>query len=203
MTLPFLLEWMSNNRKGVRLELPANGFGGISLRLGKKPIIAAVNGPAFGGGCEVVVNCDMVIASELATFSLPEVKRGVVALAGALPRLIKTAGRQRAMEMALTGRAVSAREFKEWGLCNRVVNEGMGVVDVAREYARNIAGNSPDAVTITRKGLELGWEALGVADASQTFLESWGYRIYDSPNIQEGLNAFSEKREPRWQESKL
>lgn len=95
----------------------ASGFAGLSRRTGRKPVIAAVNGICFGGGCEAIINCDMVLASRNAQFSLPEVKIGVVAQAGALPRLIRTVGRQRAMEMALTGRAITAEEAKEWGAC--------------------------------------------------------------------------------------
>lgn len=94
----------------------ASGFAGLSRRAGRKPVIAAVNGICYGGGCEAIINCDMVVASRNATFALPEVKIGVVAQAGALPRLIRTVGRQRAMEMALTGRTISAEEGKEWGM---------------------------------------------------------------------------------------
>ncbi|KAJ9635918.1 hypothetical protein H2199_008272 [Coniosporium tulheliwenetii] len=122
-----------------------SGFGALSRRSGLKPVIAAVNGLAYGGGCEIIINCDMVLASPSATFALPEVKRGVVALAGALPRLIRTVGRPRAMEMALTGRTVSAKEAESWGLINRVVEEG-GVVEAAVEMAKSVAENSPDAV---------------------------------------------------------
>lgn len=196
-------EWMANNRKGIRMRLPENGFAGLSFRRGKKPVIAAVNGPAYGGGCELAVNCDLIVASHNATFALPEVKRGVTPFGGALPRLVRTAGRQRAAEFALTGRTASAREFMDWGLCNAVVKEGECVVDKAVEYARMIAGNSPDAAIVTREGLKLGWEALSVADASRIFLEDWSNRIYDGPNMQEGLNAFTEKREPSWKDSKL
>ncbi|KAJ4252787.1 hypothetical protein NW762_010693 [Fusarium torreyae] len=138
-----LKEWMANNQKGVRMDLPESGFGGVSFRGGKKPIIAAVNGPAHGGGCEMIVNCDIVIASSTATFSLPEVKRGVTPFGGALPRIMRTIGRQRAAEMALTGRAVTADEMKEWGICNFVV-VGQSVVDKALEYARMIAGEKHD-----------------------------------------------------------
>lgn len=194
---------MSNNQNGVRMKLPENGFAGLSLRHGKKPVIAAVNGPAYGGGCEAAVNCDLVLASSSATFSLPEVKRGVTPLAGALPRIMKIIGKQRASEMALTGRVVSALEFRDWGLCNAVCQEDEDVVDKALEYAKMIIKNSPDAVIITREGLKLGWEALGVADASRLFLDGWSSRVYEGENMQEGLNAFTEKRAVRWKNSKL
>jgi enoyl-CoA hydratase/carnithine racemase len=114
---------------------------------------------------EMTVNTDLVIASDRAVFALPEVKRGVFALAGALPRLIRTVGRQRAGEMAMTGRDVGAREAMEWGLVNRVVVDEVGdgrvVVEVALEMAAVIVGNSPDSVILTRAGLLMGWEGVG------------------------------------------
>ncbi|RSL38051.1 hypothetical protein CEP53_015223 [Fusarium sp. AF-6] len=198
-----LKEWAANNKKGFPLDFPANGFGGISMRQGKKPIIAAVNGPAYGGGFEMVVNCDLVIASPAATFTLPEVKRGVVALAGSLPRLMRQIGKQRATELALTGRTATAHELRDWGLCNLIVEEGVGVVDEAIRVAKTIVDNSPDAVVITRDGLKLGWEALSADDASRAFLGGSSKRIYHGDNIQEGLTAFQERRPPRWKESKL
>lgn len=194
---------MSNNAQGIKMQLPETGFAGLSFRHGKKPVIAAVNGAAYGGGCEAAVNCDLIIAASTATFGLPEVKRGVTPFGGALPRLMKTAGKQRATEMALTGRVVTAAEFKEWGLCNYVCQQGEDVVQKAVEYATMIAENSLDAVIVTREGLKLGWEAFGVADASRVFLNGWSHRIYDGENMQEGLNAFTEKRAVKWKDSKL
>ncbi|PGH09907.1 hypothetical protein AJ80_07617 [Polytolypa hystricis UAMH7299] len=198
-----LKQWMSNNKKGIPMDLPTNGFGGISFRHGKKPIIAAVNGAAYGGGCEMAINCDMIVASASASFCLPEVKRGVTPFGGALPRLMRIAGRQRATEMALTGRPVTAHEFKEWGACNVVVERGQDVVDRAVELAKLVAANSPDAVIITREGLKMGYESLGVGDSSRLFLEGWSKRIYEGRNMQEGLDAFTEKRAPLWMDSKL
>jgi enoyl-CoA hydratase/carnithine racemase len=151
----------------------------------------------------MVVNCDIVVASISATFCLPEVKRGVTALAGALPRLVKIVGRQRAAEIALTGRICTAQEFKDWGICNAIVDHNQNTIDKALEYARMIAEASPDATIITREGLKLGWESLSVADASRAFQEGWGNRIYEGKNIIEGLRAFTEKRKPRWKKSKL
>lgn len=109
-----MAEWMNKNTKGVSMRLPHNGFAGLSFRHGKKPVIAAVNGPAYGGGCKLAVNCDLVVAARTATFALPEVKRGVTPFGGSLPRLVRTAGRQRAYELALTGRTASAEEFRAW-----------------------------------------------------------------------------------------
>ena len=198
-------EWMVNNKKGIAMKLPENGFGGISLRTGKKPIIAAVNGPAYGGGCEMVVNCDMVVASSTASFALPETKRGLTPFAGALPRLVSIVGRQRATEMALTGRAITAEEARDWGLCNFVTssNHDDSVVDKAVEFAKAMAQTSPDAMIVTREGLKLAWGGLGIVGAGKAFLDGWASKVYDGPNVQEGLNAFTEKRPPCWKDSKL
>ncbi|KAK3112071.1 hypothetical protein LTR53_012023 [Teratosphaeriaceae sp. CCFEE 6253] len=199
-----LKEWNNRNDAGVKREMVPSGFGGISRRSGLKPIIAAVNGLAFGGGMELVVNCDLVVASSKATFALPEVKRGVVAFAGALPRIVRTIGKQRAMEMALTGRTVSAQEAKDWGLVNRIVGDGEGeVVDAAVEYAKMIAENSPDAVIVSREGIKMGWEGMGAEDATRLANETWFPRLQAGENIKEGVRAFVEKRKPRWKPAKL
>lgn len=200
-----LKEWNSSNSSGQpRNPMPPSGFAALSRRTGRKPIIAAVNGLAYGGGTEIIVNCDLVVAARKATFALPEVKRGVVAMAGALPRIIRTIGRPRATEMALTGRVVSADEAREWGLINKVVGDGEGeVVQAALEYARMIAENSPDAVIVSREGLKLGWEGLGAEAGSTMLLETWFPRLQAGDNIKEGLTAFVEKRKPVWKPAKL
>ncbi|RAK99124.1 enoyl-CoA hydratase/isomerase family protein [Aspergillus ibericus CBS 121593] len=184
-------------------NMPPSGFGGLSRRSGKKPIICAVNGLCLGGGCEMVLNADLVIAAEKAYFGLPEVQRGVVAWAGALPRLVRTVGRQRAMEMALTGRRVGAAEALQWGFVNEVVPAEGDVVKRAVEVAAQIAANSPDAVIVSREGVKLGWEGLGAEEASSRLIEEWSGRLNAGDNIQEGLRAFVEKRKPRWVDSKL
>jgi enoyl-CoA hydratase/carnithine racemase len=167
-------------------------------------VIAAVNRLAYGGGTEIIVNCDLVVAARKATFALPEVKRGVVALAGALPRIIRTIGRPRATEMALTGRIVPAQEAYEWGLINKVVGDEEGeVVKAAVEYAKMIAEKSPDAVIISREGLNMGWEGARAEEGSRLIAENWLPRLYVGDNIKEGLQAFVEKRKPNWKAAKL
>ncbi|PWY84640.1 ClpP/crotonase [Aspergillus sclerotioniger CBS 115572] len=185
------------------VSMPPTGFGGLSRRSGKKPIICAVNGLCLGGGCEMILNADLVIAAEKAYFGLPEVQRGVVAWAGALPRLVRTVGRQRAMEMALTGRRVDAAEALRWGFVNEVVPAEGNVVERAVEVATQIAANSPDAVVVSREGVKLGWEGLGADEASSRLIEVWSERLNAGDNIKEGLCAFVEKRKPRWVDSKL
>lgn len=192
-----------NSSKQSR-PMPPSGFGALSRRNGRKPIIAAVNGLAYGGGTELIVNCDMVVAAKKATFGLPEVKRGVVAIAGALPRIVRTIGRPRAMEMALTGRVVPAQEAYEWGLINKVVGDGEGeVVDAAVEYAKAIAENSPDAVIVSREGIKMGWEGVGAEEGSRLLVENWYPRLAAGDNIKEGVKAFVEKRKPNWKAAKL
>ncbi|KAI1153921.1 enoyl-hydratase, partial [Nemania diffusa] len=159
-----LKEWNALNTasSSPSTRMPASGFGGLSNRGGTKPVIAAVNGICLGGGMEMAVNCDLVVAAARATFGLPEVAIGVIALAGALPRLARSVGRQRAAEMALAGRRdYGAEEMRAWGLVNEVVAEGGDVVEAALGWAGRIAANSPDAVIVSREGLKLGWEGVG------------------------------------------
>lgn len=152
----------------------------------------------------MVINADMVVAGPKAAFALPEVKRGVVALAGALPRLVRTVGRQRAMEMALTGRTVPAGEAREWGLVNTVVGEGEGeVVREAVRLAEMVVENSPDAVIVTREGVKMGWDGVGAEDATRIWGESWYPRLLAGDNLKEGVLAFVEKRKPNWKAPKL
>ncbi|KAI9678252.1 MAG: hypothetical protein M1817_006197 [Caeruleum heppii] len=198
-----LKEWDTQNSSQKPRQMPSSGFGALSRRTGKKPIIAAVNGICFGGGFEMVINLDLVVAAATATFALPEVKRGVVAIAGALPRLVRTVGRQRAMELALTGRVMSAGEARDWGVVNRVVGEGHDVVVTAVELAKEIASNSPDAVVVSREGIKLGWEGVGAEEGSRLLMENWWGRLQEGQNIKEGVRAFVEKRQPKWEASKL
>ncbi|KAF9893903.1 hypothetical protein FE257_010073 [Aspergillus nanangensis] len=199
-----LKEWNNQAQSSsAKRTMPAGGFGGLSRRSGKKPIICAINGLCLGGGCEMIVNADLVIAAPEAFFGFPEVQRGVVAIAGALPRVVRTIGRQRAMEMVLTGRRVMAAEAKEWGFVNEVVAEGAQVVPRALEVAEQIAANSPDAVIVSREGVKLGWEGVGAEDATRLLAEGWSKRLNEGENIKEGLRAFVEKRKPQWKPSKL
>ncbi|KAL2142963.1 hypothetical protein VTI28DRAFT_485 [Corynascus sepedonium] len=180
------------------------GFGGLSNRAGKKPVVAAVNGLCFGGGMEMAINCDLVVADGArARFGLPEVGKGVIAVAGALPRLIRTVGRQRAAEMALLGRtSYTAEQMREWGLVNFVVGEGKAVEE-AIKVAEEIAGNSPDAVITSREGLRLGWEPLGPQMGTEVLERGMYGRMDGGENMKEGVRSFVEKRKPVWKDSKL
>jgi enoyl-CoA hydratase/carnithine racemase len=179
----------------------ANGFGGLSNRRGRKPIIAAVNGLCFGGGLEMVLNADMVLATADARLGLPEVKRGVVAVQGALPRLVRTVGRPRATEMALLGRTYTARQLQEWGIINHVV-EG-NVVDEALRWAAEMSDNSPDSVLVSRAGLMGGWDPEDPKASTDRVIHGM-YRMMDgADNMKEGVVSFVEKRKPVWKDSKL
>jgi enoyl-CoA hydratase/carnithine racemase len=191
------------NRSGVVNKMTAPGLAGLPRRSGKKPIIAAVNGICMGGGFEMVANCDLVIASSSAIFALPEVKRGIVAVAGCLPRLTRTLGLQRTMDLALTGRSVSAKTLYDWGLISRLVESGDDVAQAALALAQEMCANSPDALIVGRQGIRLSWESGNVEEAVTTLENDWYPQLMAGHNFGEGIQAFVEKRPPKWVNSKL
>jgi enoyl-CoA hydratase len=184
-----------NSGNAAKLATERGGFGGITQRDRTKPIIAAVDGPALAGGTEIVLSCDLVVASATATFGIPEVKRSLVAAGGGLFRLPRKIPFNIAMEMALTGDPVSAEVAHHHGLVNRLCEPGQAL-DVAVALAEQICANAPVAVRETRKIVleattapdEVGWrmsiEGMAKAMGSEDFTE--------------GLTAFIEKRPPRW-----
>jgi enoyl-CoA hydratase/carnithine racemase len=181
---------------------PPSGFGGFTSRIGKKPVIAAVNGHAHGGGFEIALNSDIVLASSSATFRLPDVSRGTAAMLGAFPRLLYHVGLQRAMLMALTAYTLGPEEAKEWGIVLKVV-PGEKLMEEAVGIAKVIAGMSPDSIIVSRSGVRLGLEMAGVERATQITKDVYGKRLMEGENVREGLRAFLEKREARWVPSKL
>ena len=199
-----LKEWKEAATPGAepRERRDAASVTPLSRRRGKKPVIAAVNGIAMGGGTEFAVNCDLIIAADTATFGLPEVKRGVAPFAGALPRLIRSIGLQRASEFALTGRTLTAQEAERWGLVNQIVPQAQ-VVEEAVRYATLIAENSPDSIICTRSMLRQGWETASVDQAAEISSEGPWAELQRGENMREGLAAFAEKRKPNWKPSRL
>jgi enoyl-CoA hydratase/carnithine racemase len=185
-------------------QYPPSGFGGLSRRFNaRKPAIAAVQGHAFGGGLELLLACDIVVATERSTFAIPEVKRGVIAANGGIARLVRTVGYHRAMSMLLTGRVLSAREAKEYGIVNELVQSKNEAIKTALAYARLITTASPDAVGCTKLAAQWALED-SVHGATQRLLESEELKkLGRSENLREGLRAFREHRNPRWQSSKL
>ena len=178
------------------------GAEALSNRRGKKPVIAAVNGMALGGGCENVVNCDIVLASENATFGLVEVKRGLAPYSGVLPRLIRIVGLQRASEFALTGKIISAQVALQWGIVNEVVPQDT-LLDEAVQWAKEIAEISPDSIICTRAMLREGWATADVVEATNISNSREWVELQKGENMQEGLRAFNEKRKPVWKGPRL
>lgn len=191
------------NRNGVVNDMSAPGLAGLPRRAGKKPIIAAVNGITMGGGFEIVANCDVVIAATTAIFSLPEVKRGIVPVAGCLPRLTRTLGLQRTSDLVLTGRRVDAKTLYDWGLITRLVDSADDVAHVAVQVAQEMCQNSPDALIVGRMGIRLSWETGNVEESVSTLADEWYPRLVAGHNFAEGIKAFVEKRPTVFINSKL
>lgn len=182
---------------------PPTGFAGMSRRVGKKPIIAAVNGFALGGGFEIVLNCDMSVASPTATFGLPEALRGIYAGAGGLPRLVRNVGMPLASEISMTGRTLSAAEALQYNLINKVSKSADTVVQEAVALATKVANISPDAIIVTRAALRETWETASVERGYILVDERFKRGLMAGENTKEGLAAFREKRKPVWKPSKL
>ncbi|HXW39368.1 MAG TPA: crotonase/enoyl-CoA hydratase family protein [Acidimicrobiales bacterium] len=171
------------------------GFAGLTQRTFDKPIIAAVNGHALAGGCEIVLACDLVVAVDGATFGIPEVKRGLFAGAGALIRLPKRVPTAIALELALTGEAITAQRAYDVGLVNRVVPAGR-LMDEALALAEVIADNAPLAVRASKRIMK---EAGELPDAQGWEVNNARFtEVFSSKDAMEGAVAFTEKRKPNW-----
>jgi enoyl-CoA hydratase/carnithine racemase len=182
---------------------PTSGFMGVSRRAGKKPVIAAVNGWAMGGGFEICLGCDMIVASPQATFGLPEAMRGLYAGAGGLSRLVRLAGITVASEVAMAGRFLSAEEAAKYLVANKVSKTHESLIDEAVELASKVANLSPDSIIVTRHGLRQAWEQASVERASQETEQRYGAALRDGDNLGIGLRAFADKKQPQWVPSKL
>jgi crotonobetainyl-CoA hydratase len=176
------------------------GFAGLTELFDlNKPVIAAVNGHAVGGGFELMLACDLIVASEHAEFWLPETSLGNAADAGGLQRLPKRLPYAVAMEMLLTGRRMSAGEAQRWGLINRVVAQNK-VLEEARQLAEEIATGAPLSIMAIKESLR-HFEDKSIAESFR-ILKSGALPIHrqmlTSADHEEGPQAFAEKREPRW-----
>lgn len=185
------------------LTHPTSGFMAVSRRAGKKPVIAAVNGWAMGGGFEICLGSDMIVASPNATFGLPEAMRGLYAGAGGLSRLVRLAGITIASEVAMAGRFLSADEAAKYLIANKVSKTHDSLIPEAVELASKVANLSPDAIIVTRHGLRQSWENGSVERASQETEQRFGASLRDGENLGIGLRAFAEKKQPKWVPSKL
>lgn len=174
------------------------GFGGICEHPIDKPLVAAVNGHAIGGGAEIAMACDLVVAAESAEFSLPEVRNGYIATGGGLVWLSRWVPRPIAMEILLLGNRFSARQAQQWGLVNRVVPDGKAL-ETAVALAAEIAANAPLAVQATKRlvaGLSGSRFVTAEADWARNHAER--LRIHETDDAKEGPRAFVEKRAPVW-----
>lgn len=178
---------------------PPSGFGGLTSRFGlTKPVIAAVNGIAMGGGFEIALACDLIIASENALFSLPEPRVGLAAAAGGLLRLPRQIPLKQAMGMILTGRRVTAKEGFEFGFVNEVVTEGEALSGAVR-WAEQMLEGSPMAIRAAKDLVARGFDA-GSFEAAYRNQKTFPAvkALYESEDRVEGPKAFAEKRRPRW-----
>jgi enoyl-CoA hydratase len=184
-----------NAGRGGELSTARGGFAGITQRERTKPIVAAVDGPALAGGTEIVLACDLVVASTTATFGIPEVKRSLVAGAGGLFRLPRRIPFNVAMECALTGDPIDATRAHHFGLVNALAEPGQALVEAAKLAAR-IEANAPVAVRASRRVMI---DAVMADDAVGWRLSGEGMgEAMTSEDFREGLTAFIEKRPPQW-----
>ncbi|WP_067904623.1 enoyl-CoA hydratase-related protein [Nocardia vaccinii] len=182
---------------GDRSMFPASGFGGLAERWDlTKPVIAAVNGMALGGGLEIALACDIIIADEDARFGLPEVKVGVVALGGGLHRLPRAVGLKRAMALALTGDQLTARQAMDLGFVSDIAPRGE-TLEVALRWADRLLACAPLSLRATKQAMLDGYEAGGVRGAMEARY-SETTKLLRSEDFREGARAFAEKRKPVW-----
>lgn len=180
---------------GERPELEGRGFGGVTEAPPKKPLIAAVEGYALAGGCELALACDLIVAAENAWFGLPEVTRGLVAGSGGLVRLPRRIPSAIALEYALTGERMSAQTAHQWGLVNRIASSGEALKE-ALALAAQITSNAPLSTLMTKRIIQESsrWGEDEIWDRQRLLTES----VLGSEDAQEGARAFAEKRAPDW-----
>ncbi|MFV9428383.1 crotonase/enoyl-CoA hydratase family protein [Rhodococcus aetherivorans] len=181
--------------RGEKPSIPGRGFGGLTEAPPSKPLIAAVEGWALAGGCELALSADLIVASREAKFGIPEVKRGLAAAAGGLLRLPKILPYPLAMELAITGDPLTAEVAHQHGLVNRVTEPGEALT-VAKELAARVAANGPLAVKATKQVVAM---AANYTDpdafvAQRKFIDP----VFASADAKEGARAFAEKRAPVW-----
>jgi crotonobetainyl-CoA hydratase len=174
------------------------GFAGFVHHVVDKPTIAAVNGTALGGGTEIALACDLVVAADSATFGLPEVKRGLVAAAGGVFRIVDHLPRKVAVEMLFTGDPITAADAAKWGMINDVVPDGT-VLDAALALAERITVNAPLAVQVSKRvayGIDDG--VITDEEPKWTRLMNEVKQLFRSDDAKEGPLAFAQKRPPVW-----
>jgi enoyl-CoA hydratase/carnithine racemase len=185
-------------RTGHRPQSPPKGFGGLTNRHDlDKPVIAAVNGIAMGGGFEIALACDLIVASDQAKFALPEPRVGLAAAAGGMQRLSRTVPLKRAMGMMLTGRHVPAQEGYELGFVTAVVPHAK-VMEEARRWAGQILECSPMSIRATKQVVMRSLDVPAFETASRNANYPAFVALATSEDTVEGPKAFAEKRKPNW-----
>jgi enoyl-CoA hydratase len=181
---------------GENVTVPGRGLAGLTQRPPAKPLIAAVEGWALAGGCEIALACDMIVAADDAKFGIPEVKRGLVAGAGGLVRLPRRIPAGIAMELALTGDPLPAADAHRLGLVNKLTAPGQALAG-ALALAERIAANGPLAVAATKQivGQQFDWQLAEVWEKQEPIMRP----AFQSNDAREGALAFAEKRAPVWQ----
>jgi len=182
--------------RGERPSIEGRGFGGLTMKPPRKPIIAAVEGYALAGGFELVLACDMVVAADDAQFGVPEVKRGLAATAGGLVRLPRQLPYRIALELALTGDMFPATRAYHYGLINRLTKPGEALAE-ARKLAQSIAANGPLSVAASKRVMveSQDWPSDELWSRQVKLTE----HVFKSEDAREGSKAFAEKRKPVWQ----
>ncbi len=160
-----------------------------------KPVIAAVSGYALGGGCELAMSCDIIIASETARFGQPEINIGTIPGSGGTQRLTKTVGKYRAMELVLTGEFLSATDAERFGLVNRIVPVEL-LLEEAKAVANKIAAKSPVSIRLAKEAILKSFNS--PLDEGLEFERKCFYLLFASDDRKEGMTAFIEKRKPQF-----
>lgn len=197
------LKEIAQGKSVMSEEHPEWGFGGVTNHWSDKPVIAAVHGFALGGGFEIAISADLIIAAEGTKFGLPEVKRGLVAAAGGVMRAPRQIPLRRAAQLVLTGEPIDAETAVDWGLINWVVPADQ-LLEKTKEIAAGIGANGPLAVKQSKASLNQAtsagndwnpqWSGIDPWKANQ---DAWNL-IFSSADAREGATAFAEKREPNW-----
>lgn len=192
------LKALASGTFSITPEMSKHGFAGFVRHFTSKPTIAAVNGKALGGGTELALACDLIVATESAAFGLPEVKRGLIAAGGGVFRITEVIPRKIALEMLMTGEPMPAADAARWGMVNRVVPDGQALSG-ALELAAAIARNAPLAVQASKRlayrivdGEPTGEAAMWAANDTEVVA------LFGSADAAEGPRAFAEKRDPVW-----
>ncbi|MBA4014308.1 MAG: enoyl-CoA hydratase [Phenylobacterium sp.] len=190
---------LKHQATGGEMKSPPSGFAGLTSRFDlTKPLIAAVNGVAMGGGFEIALACDLIVAADTATFALPEPRVGLAALAGGLHRLPRMIGQKQALGMILTGRRVSAAEGQALGFVNEVVPQAE-LLAAARRWAGQICELSPMSIRASKEAVYKGLDepTLEAAIKGQNRYPAVS-ALFKSEDFVEGPMAFAQKRAPAW-----